>query len=71
MAHPHLMRLAFLPQAVEQTAAVGNLDKGAAEFAALLAAALDRAAELLGQGLLAIAGPIGGLRPAPAGCRPR
>ena len=53
MAHPHLMALALVPQAVEQRAALLDLDEGAAEFAAL--AAFDIAAQLLHHRLLAIA----------------
>ncbi|KFG89070.1 hypothetical protein BV98_003163 [Sphingobium herbicidovorans NBRC 16415] len=53
VAHPHLMPLAFGPQAVEQGAPLLHLDEGAAELAAF--AAFDIAAHLLHHRLLAIA----------------
>ena len=53
VAHPHRIALAGLPDAVEESAGLDDLDLGAAEFAGM--AALDRAAELLGHGLLAVA----------------
>ncbi len=53
MAHPHLMRLALRPEAVEQAAAIGNIDKRMAEFATVAAA--DITAKLRHHHLLAIA----------------
>ena len=53
VAHPHLMRFAFGPEAVEQRATFAHLDECPAEFAAF--AAFDLAAQLLGHRLLAVA----------------
>ncbi len=53
VAHPHLVLLALGPEAIEQRAAVRNLDEGATEFAQF--AAQNLAAELVHQRLLAIA----------------
>ncbi len=53
MAHPHRIALALAPDAVEQCAAVGHLDLGAAELAGV--AALHFAAELFRHRLLAVA----------------
>ena len=53
MAHPHRIALADLPDAVVQRRRFRHLDLGAAEFAVV--AALDRAAELVRHGLLAVA----------------
>jgi hypothetical protein len=55
MAHPDLMRLAFAPQAIEQLAAIVDLDEGAAEFTAV--AQFHRAAELVHHHLLTVADP--------------
>jgi hypothetical protein len=57
VAHPHLMALADLPEAVEQRALLGDGEEGAAEFAIPLALVtrLDPAAELVGHDLLAVA----------------
>src|SRR3546814_374024 len=58
VAHPHLMPLAYLPQAVEQHAGFGDRQEGAAEFAvafAVGAAGFDLSAELLAHHLLAVA----------------
>ena len=57
MAHPDLMPLPDLPEAVEQHAAFGNGQIGAAELAALagLVARADLAAELVRHHLLAVA----------------
>ena len=53
MAHPNLVALAPLPQAVGEAAVFGDLDGGAAEL--LVIRALDLAAELGAEGLLAVA----------------
>ena len=53
VADPDRIFLALLPHAFEQRRCLGDLDLGAAEFAVM--AALDRAAELLRHGLLAVA----------------
>src|SRR5271166_1462033 len=53
MAHPHRVAAARLPDAVEQGARRDDLDVGAAEFRRM--AALDLAAELLCERLLAVA----------------
>ncbi len=53
VAHPDLLAVAGLPDAVEQAGRGLDLDLGAAELAVM--AALDRAAQLLGHGLLAVA----------------
>ncbi len=57
MAHPHLVRFARLPEAVEQHAFLGDFAIGAAEFAALagLVTRANLAAELLRHDLLAVA----------------
>src|SRR3546814_12525110 len=63
VAHPHLMPLADLPQAVEQHAGFGDRQEGAAEFAvafAVGAAGFDLSAELLAHHLLAVADAAGG-----------
>src|SRR3546814_11710188 len=81
VAHPHLMPLADLPQAVEQHAGFGDRQEGAAEFAvafAVGAAGFDLSAALLAHTLLAVADAEGGetagenrLRHARAGARKR
>ena len=53
VAHPHRVAAAGSPDAVEQRRGSKDFDFGAAEFRRV--AALDFAAELLGQGLLAVA----------------
>ena len=53
VAHPHRIFLAFLPDAFENRAVGNQFDLGAAEFAMMTG--LDRAAELLGHGLFAVA----------------
>ena len=62
MAHPDLLLVAGLPHAVEQGRGLLDLELGAAELAVM--ARLDRAAQLLGHGLLAVAdaqhGHLGG-----------
>ena len=57
VAHPHLVPLADLPQAVEQRAILGDGDEGSPEFALPLAlvAGFDPAAELVAHHLLAVA----------------
>src|SRR3546814_15361649 len=57
VAHPHLMALADLPQAVEQHAGFGDGQEGAAELAvafAVAAARLDAPAELFAHHPLAV-----------------
>ena len=62
VAHPDLLPVARLPHAVEQGRGRLDLELGAAELAVM--ARLDRAAQLLGHGLLAVAdaqhGHLGG-----------
>ena len=62
MAHPDLAAVAGGPDTVEQGRLALDLDFGAAEFAVV--AGFDRAAQLLGHGLLAVAdaqhGHLGG-----------
>src|SRR5690606_6753062 len=53
MAHPDLVLLAGIPDAVEELAALADLKESAAEFAVM--AALHLAAELGADGLLAVA----------------
>ena len=53
MAHPHRIAPAGFPHALEQGAAFDDLDIGAAEFRRM--PALDLAAELFGERLLAVA----------------
>src|SRR5262249_18539469 len=53
VAHPHLLAVARLPQAIEQDAVAGHLEEGAAELAMI--GALHLAAELRAQRLLAVA----------------
>ena len=53
VAHPDLLAVAGLPDALEQAGRGLALDLGAAELAVM--SALDRAAQLLGHGLLAVA----------------
>ena len=53
VAHPDLVGLALVPEAVEEDALAGNLDIGAAELA--IVRRRDAAAELVRHGLLAVA----------------
>ena len=53
MAHPDLLPVALAPDAVEQRAILDHLDEGAAELA--MVRALDLAAELGAEGLMAVA----------------
>src|SRR5690606_5177203 len=53
MAHPDLVLLAGIPDAVEEFAALADIEKSAAEFAVM--AALHLAAELGADGLLTVA----------------
>jgi hypothetical protein len=53
VAHPHLVLVADVPQAVEQARRGDDIDERAAKF--LLVGRDDLAAQLLGRGLLAVA----------------
>jgi hypothetical protein len=60
VAHPHLMPLADIPQAIEQYARLGDGEEGAAEFSALsrLMAGAHLATQLVRHHLLAVADAI-------------